>query len=161
MNGGGPQAGRSRKPPLPRGVRIIGWTGLLAGGLGLLGSAAVLAWGLPPLAKGFIGTLSIAPPAVGCGLISSLSILASVGLLLGREWGRKATVVSLWLWLLGIAAGAGVVTTLVRGFLPPGALPTVLVCVASLPGVTVVMGVLMYAKAYLGSREVRRVFGKP
>ena len=92
-------------PPLPAtgisgGIRAIGWVGLGVG-----------AWNFFPLSVMFLIRISTSPPAeqsyfsvlvtpgvcVAGAVVAGVVMIASVGLLRGREWGRKAAILALGL----------------------------------------------------------------
>ena len=151
-------------PPLPAtgisgGIRAIGWVGLGAGAWNLLSHSATfldLISRSPPAEQSYFSVLVTPGVCVAGAVVAGVVMIASVGLLRGREWGRKAAILALG--LLPAALIGWVIHVCVQLSVGKGLTSALIV----LPGVAVGLALAIVAASlcirYFASERVRNMF---
>lgn len=146
----------SRPQVLPRGIKAIGWIGVIVGGWIFIVGGALLASGFPDRTRLVELDKILHIFSLGAWTIGGLWAISSAGLLQRRTWGRKASILVLGLIFAGSAlylvSASWAMSSWFPGFIK------LFLCVPVLLGTAAVGTPVWLGIRYLRKPSIRKLF---
>ncbi|MFO7900657.1 MAG: hypothetical protein R6V58_16555 [Planctomycetota bacterium] len=144
--------------PLPAGVKLIGWLGVLGGAWNLLIGAGMLLLGAKAPSDSVAGHPGVRAFMAVAALIGGMCAISCIGLLLRKNWGRRGVLLALGLIFLA-ALGWGAFNSYNRLGASGDVLATLLLMVVgAVLGLGTIGLLLFLCFRYLTSSRIRELY---